>query len=259
MKDNSSIILQQLIETALLEQTGLVYDPVNKKDNKDNKDKGTSDNDPLFDISDMITWGYVIYGVLGFLGLKYGFTKGFGNLFRGKFISDGWRKFKRLQITSMLRLYRGLANPANIKKFEKWAADNTDTRVILRKGGTLESLANKYKTTAKEIWENNKTGAFKGMSYADVGKKQIDNVLIKRSMSVKERNAIYAILNDKKAMMYIRRDIFKAAFKEFKRGDMTAKEFIKFLSPENAEKLGSRIRAAAKNRRPGNVTITYNP
>ena len=257
MKDNSSIILQQLIETALLEQTGLVLDPVNKKGDKE--DKGTADSDPLFDLGDMVMWGYIITGVLGYLGVKYGFTKGFGNLFRGKFISDGWRKFKRLQITSMLRLYRGFANPTNIKKFEKWAANNTDTRVILRKGETLESLASKYKTTAKEIWENNKNGAFKGMSYADVGKKQLDNVLLKRAMTITERNALYALLKDKKAMMYIRRDIFKAAFKEFKRGDMTAKEFIKFLSPENARKLGSRIKAAAQNRGPSNVTITYNP
>jgi len=255
MKDNSSIILEQLIKSTLTEQTGLVYDPINKKDNED---KGTADNDPMFDLGDMVMWGYIIAGVLSFLGVKYGFTKGFGNLLRGKWATDGWRKFKRLQITSMLRLYRGLANPANIKKFEKWSANNTDTRVILRKGNTLESLASKYKTTSKEIWETNKNGAFKGMSYADVGKKQIDNVLIKRQMSVKERNAIYSILSDKKAMYFIKRDIFKTAFNEFKRGDITAKEFIKFLSPENAKKLGPTIRKMEKNRA-GNVTITYKP
>jgi hypothetical protein len=257
MKNDSSIILEQLIKLTLIEQTGLVHDPVNKK-KQSSEDKGTPGNAQQFDLSDMVFWGYVITSVLSFFGLRYGFKKGFGSLFTGKFIKDGWKRFKRMNAASMLRLYRGMENPRNIMLFEKWAAQHTDIRVIVPKGSNLVELATKYKADAWEIWEANKNGVFKGMSYGDVGKRQINNVLIKREMTVKEREAIFKILRDPERLYFIRRDIFKEAFKQFKNGETTAKEFIKNLSPQNAKKLGPTLRRMERNRA-SNVTITYRP
>ena len=249
---NNSIMLDQLIETVLLEQTGLVHDPVNKTDANAN-DTGTADSK----LDDMIFWGSVIIMVAGsWIGQK--FLRGrLRNYIAGKL---GSVQYKRLPTKTLLKLWRGMGNPANVNKFKKWCIDNTNFKVILEKGSTLESLAKKHKSTSDAIWEANKDGAFKGMRYSDVGKQRIVNVMIPRVMTKAERDRIFLLFENPQTIRLIRRDLFKESFKRFKQGQVTANEFIKELTPAAAKKHGPRLRAFETNRRRGgNVTVTYTP
>ena len=257
MKTDSSIILEKLIKTSLLQEntTGLVYDPL---PSKQNKKPTTNDADSWWpnDVGDIILYGSILLlvtGYLGHLGIKIRMNRiARKNLAPGaeQMLKAAETKWTMLDTAALLRLYRGLGSDVNIKRFAAWIRANRTSKVRVPAGTNLTDLAEQYSTKldpldARKIWKENesifrKAGMTKWTDNIPSG--GIKDVKIPRDMSFEEGTKILTVLNNGELVRELRRLSINEVYKQFKRGKISAAEFIKNLPKPTADKVGSGLK-----------------
>jgi len=276
---NESIMLDKIIKMSLVEQTGLVKDPLPSK----NKNDGT-DDPGLWDWAkenNAIFWGGLVLSALVTFGIYKG-ARGLLSRLARKYGVVGAEDLSKVSTPQLLRLYRGMSNPQNIAKFKTWLNGRTNIQVKAGnrvEGGKIfnkelnsfESLAKFYKAVpdepggdaAKAIFNLNnktKTDAFYGMTYDQAnaklniyfyggGKKGFPAIKIPRGVTKSERDRIYALFDNPAILAKIQSNIFKESFKRFKKGRISADAFLKELPRNIAREHGPAIRNFANRNR----------
>jgi len=269
---NESIMLDKIIKMSLIEQTGLVKDPLPSKNKNDGTDDSgfwgwASENNAIF-------WGGLVLAALFTFGGYKIFRKVLSRLTRKAGVV-GADDLSKVSTTQLLKLYRGMSNPQNIAKFKTWVNGRVQIRVKAGsrvEGGKIfnkelnsfESLAKFYKAVpdepggdaAKAIFKLNsktKTDPFYGMTYDQANSKLniyfyggikpgFPEIKIPRGITKSESEQIFKLIDDPRILKEIQDNIFKESFKRFKKGRISADAFIKELPKNVAKKHGPAIR-----------------
>jgi hypothetical protein len=265
MKNNSTIILEKLIQQSLNEQTGLVHEP-KKSTNKTNSNKSSSSSWLPSDLGSWIMWGSIalaVTGVLGHYGIKWNMARRLGkkNLdpALGKMMTTAEKAWTTLDTLALLRLYRGLGSKVNIEKFKTWIIENRTIYRNLPGDQSLYDFAAEYSTkldpqTIQTIWNVNKEKFVKaGMTRItdNIPAGGVQKLKIPRKMSKQASDDLLKVLNNRQAIYSLRNAAFKRAYRAFKRGKIDARTFINELPPELKTELGPGLRNMERAGRAG--------